>query len=521
MSAGIGIAYAAAIGYGNTLQYEQNIHPLLLILLAAAGTGVIYLGYGWLETVTEKNTFTRKQSLLWFAVTIALLLLMWLPGFIAAFPGVFSYDAPHQLWQFASRFGKVGNNQPVVSSLCLYAVMKLGFILGGTWEAGLTFYLIIQMSLFAVTFAYILVRYILKKSVALYIVVLLFFGFYPSNQLLLVNAAKDVMYALFFLWFIMSFAEILKAVYDDRPAAVHQYVFFAVTLILLMFWRNNTLYAFALTVPVMILICVKRKAMLKTLLVSAAVIAVYLFVTVGVYGWLGLKSSSIVESLAVPEQQLAYTYIKAKDTLTPQQTAFTLQLMPEGFESAFIATNSDAIRPRLSVDYIREIGLKTFVGQWAKIGLHHKRLYLDAFLNNTRGYWYPYYEFSRVGADRYLEYANSEYEKRITLRRYMWGTPLSDFYYQIADEYTIGDAPWISWLTSIAFTFWMTVIATGFAIIQGRKEMTLVYVFIWLVWLTLLAGPLALMRYVYPFTITLPFLLFDQCRKRVEGWMND
>ena len=82
MSAGIGIAYAAAIGYGNTLQYEQNIHPLLLILLAAAGTGVIYLGYGWLETVTEKNTFTRKQSLLWFAVTIALLLLMWLPGFI-------------------------------------------------------------------------------------------------------------------------------------------------------------------------------------------------------------------------------------------------------------------------------------------------------------------------------------------------------------------------------------------------------------------------------------------------------
>lgn len=515
----IAAAYAAAIGLGNVLQYEQNANMLLLLFLAVAGAAVIYLGYGWLETVTEQRDFTQKQKWLWFGVTIALLLLMWLPSFIAAFPGVFSYDAPHQLWQFVSPNGKIINNQPIVSSLMLFAVMKLGYTLfGGTWEAGLTFYLVIQMGLFAATFAFILIRYILRKSYVIYTIVLLFFGLYPANQLLVVNAAKDVMYALFFLWFVIIFAEILKAIYQDKPVPAYQYALYGVVLLLLMFWRNNTMYAFVLTMPFMCLLIIKHRAILSTMLVSVIVLGVYLFVTIWVYGWMGFGSTSIIESLAVPEQQLAFTYIKEKDTLTPEQIEFIEKLMPEDFAQVYVSTNSDYIRPRLSGGYIKEIGFTTFVKQWAEIGLNHKNKYIKAFLNNTRGYWYPYHEFSRVGSDRYLEYDNSSYDQGIRIQRYMLGTEINDFYYNLADKYEIGKNPWINWLTSIAFTFWMTVIATGFAINQGRKELILVYLFIWLIWLTLFSGPLALMRYVYPFTITLPYLFFDKCEpKRPVG----
>ena len=173
----------------------------------------------------------------------------------------------------------------------------------------------------------------------------------------------------------------------------------------------------------------------------------------------------------------------------------------------------DAIFPNSSgtaIDYLNSIGLKEFVIQWAQIGINHKKLYIVAFLNNTRGYWYPYYEFSRIGSDRYLEYENSTYDKKISTQRYMLGTKLSDFYYNLSDNYSIGEYRWISWLTSIAFTFWMSVIVTGYAIYKSRKELLLIYIFIWLLWLTLFAGPLALIRYVYPFTITLPFLFFEK-----------
>ncbi len=249
---------------------------------------------------------------------------------------------------------------------------------------------------------------------------------------------------------------------------------------------------------------------MKIILVSLIVIVIYLFVTKFVYNWMGFAPSSMAESLAVPEQQLAYTYIEAKDTLTEEQIVFIERIMLEGFVDAYVSTNSDWIRPRLSLQYVDEIGFKEFVIQWIKIGLNHKRLYIKAFLNNTRGYWYPYYEFSREGSDRYLEYKNSQFEIGITTQRYMLETKISNFYYSLSDLYSIGKYKWISWFTSISFTFWMTVIVTGYTIYKGKKEFYIVYVFIWLLWLTLYAGPLALMRYVYPFTIALPFLFFEE-----------
>ncbi len=234
------------------MQYERKVHFFLIALIAFVGTAAIYFGYGWLDTITEKRSFTRKQNLRCFGVTIVLLLLMWLPSFIAAFPGVFSYDAPHQLWQFASPDGSIANNQPIVSSLFLYVIMKIGYSLfGQTWEAGLTFYLIIQICVFASTFSYILIKYIIQKSYVLYVAVLLIMGLYPANQLLLVNATKDVMYALFFLWFIMIFADILKKIYREENVRKSQYIILAITQLLLMFWRNNTLYALILTIPFM------------------------------------------------------------------------------------------------------------------------------------------------------------------------------------------------------------------------------------------------------------------------------
>ncbi len=506
----IALSYSFAIYEGNKLQYGRTVNFALIMLIIVLGFSIIYFCYGYLDKIKIKHEFTIKQNIRCLVLTFVLIIIMWMPSFIAAFPGVFSYDAPHQLWQFASPNGIIANNQPIVSSLLLYLIMKTGYLLfGRTWEAGLILYLIIQIVLFALTFSYISVKYIKNKSLALYIIMLLIIGFYPANQLFVINAAKDVMYSLFFLWFVMVFVDIMKAIYEDRKISMKQYVFFGVIALLLLFWRNNSVYALILTIPFMFLLIKGHKKVIKLIMVSAGVILVYMFVTKCVYKWMGFGSSSIVESLAIPEQQLAYTYIESKDTLTDEQIEFIENLMPEGFESNYLSTNSDFIRPQLSVEYINSIGFKNFIKYWFQIGVNHKRLYIDAFLNNTRGYWYPYYQFSRLGSDRYIEYENSQYATGIITQRYMMNTKLSDFYYNLSDKYIVGNYKCISWFTSIAFSFWMTIVVTGYALYKRKKELMLVYIFIWWIWLTLFAGPLALMRYAYPFTITIPFLLFE------------
>lgn len=504
----------SALCLGHTLQSGNNKAVFLLaVVLYPLVSILLYLFYGWLNSLNVRKTVDDRQKMLYFFVAFGMLLLLWLPSYVAAFPGVFSYDAPHQLWQFISPEGVIANNQPVVSSLCLTAIMSFGKLIFGSWEGGLAFYLILQIVLFALTFSYVLTEYVYPYSRTAFFISTVLLGLYPSNQLFLVNAAKDVIYSLFVLWTILLLTGIIRGLLDEKERTVSfiKYVLLFIAMLLTVLWRHNTVYSLILLCPFLLLIYKKKSASL--IVACSAVVIVYYSVIKIVYPIAGIEGSSVVESLAIPEQQLVRTYIEKKDSLSAEEIDFIEQLMPEGFENAYDPCNSDNIRPRMHVDYLEKIGMTEFLVNWIKIGIKNPKQYIKAFLYNTKGYWYPYHTFTRVGSDRYIEYDNSTYRARIDVKRFMLGTPMSDFYYRLSDENILGNYRIIGWLFSIAFGFWMFVILFGYVLYRKAKGMYAAYIFLGGILLTLLLGPLALMRYIYPYTVCMVYLIFSNTRR--------
>lgn len=89
----------------------------------------------------------------------------------------------------------------------------------------------------------------------------------------------------------------------------------------------------------------------------------------------------------------------------------------ESYQNWYNPTNSDAIRPSLNSEALEEMGLMKFMKTWASIGVRHMVCYNEALLNNTRGYWYVFHEFTQIGSDKYIEWDNSNYGARCPYKK--------------------------------------------------------------------------------------------------------
>ncbi len=85
-----------------------------------------------------------------FGLSLLSMLLCWLPGYLAYYPGICSYDMPIQVGQIVS--GNYGTHHPLAHTLLVGAFMKLGGALGDV-NTGIALYTAFQMLCLALTFA--------------------------------------------------------------------------------------------------------------------------------------------------------------------------------------------------------------------------------------------------------------------------------------------------------------------------------------------------------------------------------
>ncbi|MDO5329650.1 MAG: DUF6020 family protein [Coriobacteriia bacterium] len=466
---------------------------------------VFFLIFAFIFILLSKIQPTKRQlSNKFFIFVFFGLLIIYLIMLYSVYPGIFGYDAPHQIWQVENN--QIKNNQPVISSLIMYTFFNFGRLVGGTWEAGVFTYLLIQI--FSVSFLFTYTTYLCNKHTKNFVIsisIFLFFALFPVNQLFVINCAKDVFYSYIFLCVVIIFGE--QLLFKNKPFNTMQIILSIIILLLFLFYRNNSIY---ILIPfVFATLIVFQNARKKLLIIFSTTIAIYLVIIGPVYSFFNYNSDNTKEMLAIPEQQIAYAYINNKNSFNEEEINMFKNIFPykndQQFSELYRPTNSDNIRVQLNIDKYSN-GISYFLSNWMSIGIKNIKNYIIAFLNNTRGYWCFNYTLSNEGSDRYIEYMNSTYPNGIHASRNSQIPLLEKNYIEPISKMTNFRLTNLSNIFAIAAPFWLLTILIMYSIYKKNYKLLILLILPIMMYITLFAGPLPLLRYVYPISVCIPYL---------------
>ena len=464
-----------------------------------------YLGKRTLRIESLKNPRTEDQKLpLQMKVLLPVILLCcWLPWFLYNFPGVMT---PDSISQYSQAMGLTGysDHHPFAHTLLIRLFLSLGMALFNNVYAAIACYTVFQMVLMALLLCYclcVLYRYGAGKKLCF--LFLIFYACVPYNGSFAVTMWKDVLFSGFLLLFVLCIYRLLH-LYTSGGRLKKQPELLALLLLsglLVCLFRSNGLYVLLLTAPFLVIVLRREWKLLLPGLLAIAALA--LCIKGPVYDALGVAEPAFSESLSIPAQQIARVVYEGR-TLTQEQ----IDLLNRTVDYDSIA---DYYQPELSdpvkalIQYGHPEYLEAHKGAylqlWIQLGLRYPLDYWNAFVDQTRGYWYP----GEPGLT--VNESISPNDVGLTGQSVLSGTPAWKVVEILNKLYTI--LPLYGLLYSIGAFTWAAVFWCVNCALNGRKRNFLLFVPFFALILTLcLATPVAAdLRYAYPLILSMPLLL--------------
>lgn len=464
-----------------------------------------YLGKRTLRIESLKNPRTQDQKLpLQMKILLPVILLCcWLPWFLYNFPGVMT---PDSISQYSQAMGLTGysDHHPFAHTLLIKLLLSMGMALFDNVYAAIACYTVFQMVLMALLLCYcicILYRYGAGRKLCL--LFLIFYACVPYNGSFAVTMWKDVLFSGFLLLFALCLYRLLH-LYAAGGRLKKQPGLLALLLLsglLVCLFRSNGLYVFLLTAPFLSIVLRREWKLLLPGILAVLVLA--LFIKGPVYDALGVAEPAFSESLSIPAQQIARVVYEGR-TLTQEQ----IDLLNRTVDYDSIA---DYYQPELSdpvkalIQYGNPEYLETHKGAylklWIQLGLRYPLDYWNAFVDQTRGYWFP----GEPGLT--VNESISPNDVGLTGQSVLSGTPAWKVVEILNKLYTI--LPLYGLLYSIGAFTWAAVFWCVNCALNGRKRNFLLFVPFFALILTLcLATPVAAdLRYAYPLILSMPLLL--------------
>ncbi len=396
----------------------------------------------------------------------AALLVCWAPCYISTFPGNLVYDASYEYYQLQTGFTK---SFPLLHSAIVTRLFALSESLTGSVNAGVAFYVIVQMLLAAALFTAIVRRfYIDGLHPLLTLGLAAYYALCPVVPLLITCTTRDVLFIMLLTCTIFQFYLLARDA-DAFMSRTGSVITLAATIVFTLLARNNNSgpLALVLLIGISLIICLVfgRKHIRNSVLFAASALGMFYAVTAVLTALCQpLYEAPPSSAMSILAQPIVRAY-----TLHGEEW---LQEDREEFESYFnmvtleyVPQNADPAKGNLTVRYRN---MREFLVFWVKIGLRHPGCYLDAVLANTRQMWYPgsvidgytvrgmfpAYEKNYFYFGKYIE----EIGSRLNLLPKVF-----TFYEDIGLRISFERIPLISMLFSIGFQVWLLLYALFYA----------------------------------------------------------
>lgn len=483
---------------------------LCLTVLAASCISLFLKGFPGLRKLLDRARLGKKEYSVWQVriIYLAVILLCWFPVFLAYYPSVFAYDAEGQLYQVIA--GDYSTHHPLLHTLFLGTFFRLGGNVLGSYSAGMAVHSVVQMLLMAAAFAYTL-SYLYQKRTSVYlrILLLIFYALFPVNSILALSTTKDVLFsALVLLYTIGLYWMVCDSKSETGMEHKDMWIWLVITVLMLLM-RNNAVYALLVSVPVVCIGLRRKKALCKKyLLMSLLGLGLFVAANTGLKAITGAENGSPREMLSVPLQQMARTRVKEEETLSPQmRQELDAYLSSEWVFAAYNPHLADPVKLR-AVIHDNPVG---FLRTWLQLGLEHPQTYIDAFLDNSIGYWFledrTHAEIYGIGTESgfgYLSTDNRTMPAGCEIIEHSYLPGLRSMMEEIVSENAYQKIPVIRILFAPAFYWWLLCLYLAVAIYRRQYHSILPAMFLAVYYLTLLLSPTVLIRYMYPFVVTVP-----------------
>lgn len=444
----------------------------------------------------------------------ALIFVMYLPVFLAVYPGFFVYDAQDELMQVVTR--SFSTHHPLVHVLMLGGIIQAVYKLTGSYNAGIACYTVFQMLVMAGIFGWC-IRKLEKWGVSkgYRILTTLYFGLCPVLVMFSLCSAKDGLFAGMLLIMTILLTELFKAPEEFWKQKGKLLLLLAASLGMMLL-RHNGFYAFAVF-SVLTVIYLKKDRK-KAALYFGGILATYLVVSAGLTGILRADASENQEMLTVPISQMARVYQNRKEELPPEEKELLYQYLPQEALEHYTPKVSDGVKVHFN-NQAYEADRGSFLKLWLKWGTENPFTYLNAWFMTSYGFWYPdtvidVYRGNTVFTYTYEDSSYFGYEVEQPGTRQSKLPWLSEIYRRMSLEIFQQRIPVVSMVFSPGFLFWMSAFILCFWGYHGRWKKVMAVMPVMLCWLTVLLGPTYLTRYVVYLWAVLPVILaeFDNCR---------
>lgn len=474
-------------------------------------------GETYKEPWKVKGEHPAWQAWLFYA---AVIFLCWLPVFLAYYPSVFAYDAEGQLYQVIAH--DYSTHHPLLHTLFLGAFFRLGGALG-SYSAGMAVHSVAQMLLMSAAFGWAL-SYLYQKGIARWIrlLLLLFYALFPANSVLSLSTTKDVLFSAL----VMIHTLCLYRMVCDRGMRIgrKEQAVYIVSAVLMLLFRNNAVYAFVVSVPVMYIGLGTKgiKAGKQNIWDSRTARKIYLRMVLLILLLFGLsslllktstraQSGSPREMLSVPLQQMARTRVAAEETLDSAMRQELEAYIPS--EWVFAAYNPHLADPVKNRAVIHD-NPKGLIITWIRLGLRHPAIYIDAFLDNSMGLWFlqdtSHAQIYGIGTESgfgYLSTDNRTMPAGCEIVEHSLLPGLRGFMEKIISDNVYGKIPVVRVLFAPALYWWLLYLCIVTALYRRDYRKVFPLLFPVAYYLTLLLSPAVLVRYMYPIMATIPVIL--------------
>lgn len=314
--------------------------------------------------------------------------------------------------------------------------------------------------------------------------------------------------------FLLAVCELVKII---RGGGIHwrervNCVRFAFVCCWLCLLRNNGVYVLAAMAP--FLMFYTKRYYKRIGLICMSIIVGYYIYAGPLMDVVQIPKGDSREAMTMIVQPLARIYREeGKSSLSQDEKEMIRRLFGNNtpwYESHISDAAKCQFDSREFLDHITK-----YMKLYIELGIRYPDVYLDAILANTYGNWYPheilpdstcyrmYFEFPEVSA--------KEHGSQFPV--------LYDFLQKLCRESTYLKVPFLYLIFCTGIVSWTSLFLLAQIIIRKQYRKILAFVPFGALFLTILLGPVALLRYTYPLMVGIPVLFaivyWDELSKRV------